>query len=78
MADDVTVRVELGRRAMPPGATGALKPGSVVELGPAPDDPVEVYVDGRLHARGVLTDVDGELCVRIEELRSAPAVEVSE
>jgi len=55
-----------------------MKPGSVVELGPAPDDPVEVYVDGRLHARGVLTDVDGELCVRIEELRSAPAVEVSE
>lgn len=73
----VALRVwaELGRANLPVGRAVGLASGSIVELDRAVDDPVDLFVNGRLFASGrlVLAD-DGEWAVRIEEISSAPVV----
>ena len=72
---DVPVRVwaELGRARLPLGIAVGLVPGAVVELDRTAQDPVDLYVSGRLFARGVLALVeDGEWAVRVQELIPVP------
>lgn len=45
----------------------ALKPGSVVATGLAPDSPVELIIEGRLRFRGRTGKIGRKLAVRIEE-----------
>ncbi len=69
--------VELGRAELPLAEVLALKPGAVVELDRFPGEPLELYVNGRLVARGeiiVLNDIFG---FRVTDLPGA-APEVAE
>jgi flagellar motor switch protein FliN/FliY len=48
-----------------------LGPGSVIDLGRSPEDPVDILVNGRLVARGEVVVVSGNYGVRIVEVISA-------
>jgi flagellar motor switch protein FliN/FliY len=47
-----------------------LSPGAVVELGKAPNEPVDIMVNGVLLARGEVVVVDEQFAVRITKLLS--------
>jgi flagellar motor switch protein FliN len=49
----------------------ALAEGSVVEFGRAPEDPVDVLVNGRVVARGIVVTVQGNYGVQITEIASS-------
>ena len=68
MAVPVRVWAELGRTHMPVGQAVGLATGAVVELDRAPDDPVDLYVNGRLFGTGRLLLVENEWAVRIETM----------
>jgi flagellar motor switch/type III secretory pathway protein FliN len=63
-----TVRLEIGRRSLPRMEAQGLGSGSVVRLAEHSGDPVQVYVDQQLIARGQLLLQEGRLSVRITEL----------
>ncbi|MFN3420520.1 MAG: flagellar motor switch protein FliN, partial [Armatimonadota bacterium] len=66
---ELPVHVELGRVEVTVQELLELMPGSVLELDKAVGEPVEVYVAGKLIARGEVVVVLGErLGVRITEL----------
>jgi flagellar motor switch protein FliN len=62
------VTVELGRTRMQLRQVLELQQGSVVELDRLAGDPVDVYVNERLLARGEVIVVDDKFGVRITEL----------
>jgi flagellar motor switch protein FliN/FliY len=67
---DLDVRIELGRTEMYLEDVLKLKRGSVVPLDKLAGDPVDVYVNGRLVARGEVLVLNDNFCVRIGELLS--------
>jgi flagellar motor switch protein FliN len=67
----VRVWAELGRTHMPVGRAVNLVSGAVVDLDRAPDDPVDLYVNGRRFATGRLLLVEDEWAVRIESVLPA-------
>ncbi|MEN6644118.1 MAG: flagellar motor switch protein FliN [Armatimonadia bacterium] len=76
---DVPLRitVELGRAELPLAEVLALKPGSVVELDRFPGEPLDLYANGRLVARGeiiVLNDIFG---FRITDILMTPTEAVN-
>ncbi|MCJ7545113.1 MAG: FliM/FliN family flagellar motor switch protein [Phycisphaerae bacterium] len=73
MGQTVNVRLELGRRLIPSAGAHDLSAGGMVALDRNVDDPVDVYVAGRLYARGQAVVVDGKLAVRIEEIVASDA-----
>lgn len=70
MLDDVNLRVkvELGRTRMYVEDVLRLNPGSVVELDKPAGDPVDVFVNDRLIARGEVIVVNETFCVRVSEI----------
>ncbi len=64
------VRVELGRVQVPLKEILKLTPGAVVDLDRLADDPVDVYVDDLLIARGEVIVVNDCFCVRLTEVFS--------
>lgn len=67
----ISVRVcaELGRARMPSAQLVGLPAGAVVELNRQADEPIDLYVNGRIFARGRLMVVDGaDWAVRIETI----------
>jgi flagellar motor switch protein FliN/FliY len=64
----VRVSAELGRAHLPIGRIANMPPGAIVELDRAPDDPIDVFVNGRPYARARLVLVDGEYAVQIVSL----------
>ena len=70
MLNDVKlkVRIELGRTRMRVEDVLALDEGSVVELNKLAGDPVDVFVNGRLLARGEVLILNDNFCVRISEV----------
>jgi flagellar motor switch protein FliN/FliY len=62
------VAVELGRAQMPLADLLALEPGSVVELDRLPGEPIDMYVNGRLVARGEIVVVNETLAFRITDI----------
>lgn len=62
------VTVELGSTRMLVREVLQLSRGSVVVLDRVAGDPAEVFVNGRLIARGEVTAVDDKLAIRIVEL----------
>ena len=71
----ITVRVaaELGRARMPSGELVGMPTGAVVELNRQADEPIDLYVNGRLFATGRLVVVDGsDWAVRIESIVDQP------
>ena len=67
---DLDVKIELGRCRMLVGDVLRLSPGSVVELDKLAGDPVDVYVNERLVARGEVLVVNDNFCVRVNEVLS--------
>jgi flagellar motor switch protein FliN len=65
------VTVELGKTKMLLRQVLELQHGSVVELDRLAGDPVDIYVNERLFARGEVIVVDDKFGVRITELISA-------
>ena len=67
---DMKVTVELGRANLKIRDIMNLSPGSVVELGKSPAEPVDILVNGVLLARGEVVVVDEQFAVRINGLLS--------
>lgn len=72
MLNDVKLRVkiELGRTRMLVEDVLKLDEGSVVELDKAAGDPVDVFVNDRLVARGEVLVLNDSFCVRVSEVLS--------
>lgn len=72
MLNDVKLRVkiELGRTRMLVEDVLKLSEGSVVELDKLAGDPVDVYVNDRLVARGEVLVLNDNFCVRISDVMS--------
>ncbi|MES1254030.1 MAG: FliM/FliN family flagellar motor switch protein [Acidobacteriota bacterium] len=60
--------VRFGRTAMSLKALTDLGPGSIVDMGRSPDDPVELLVSDRVIARGEVVVVGGNYGVRVTDL----------
>ena len=65
---DMQVMIELGRTQMLVEDVLKLGQGSVVELDKLAGDPVDVYVNRRLVARGEVLVLNDNFCVRISEI----------
>ncbi|MBY9067377.1 flagellar motor switch protein FliN [Hyphomonas sp. WL0036] len=70
MLMDVPVQVDvvLGEARIPMEELLALSPGEIVALERQTNEPVDIYVSGRLVARGKLVVVDGQLGVTLSEI----------
>lgn len=68
---ELDLRIELGRTQMTLQEVLQLRGGSVVALDALVGDPVNVYVNGRMIARGEIVVLDNNFCVRVTELVGA-------
>jgi flagellar motor switch protein FliN len=73
---DVTLdlKIELGRTRMHLDEILQLRKGSVVTLNKLAGDPVDIYVNGRLVARGEVLVLNDNFCVRVAELVGSDAI----
>ncbi len=73
---DVTLdlKIELGRTRMHLDEILQLRKGSVVTLDKLAGDPVDVYVNGRLVARGEVLVLNDNFCVRVAELVGSDSI----
>lgn len=74
---ELDLRIELGRTHMPLEDVLKLRKGSVVALDKLAGDPVDVYVNGRLVARGEVLVLNDNFCVRVAELLSGEEVKAA-
>src|SRR5258708_18097339 len=65
---ELNVKIELGRSRMLVEDVLKLSEGSVVELDKLAGDPVDVFVNERLVARGEVLVLNDNFCVRINEI----------
>ena len=65
---DLHVMIELGRTEMLVEDVLRLGEGSVVELDKLAGDPVDVYVNQRLIARGEVLVLNDNFCIRVSEI----------
>jgi len=71
---NLDVQIELGRTRMLIEDVLSLGEGAVIELDKLAGDPVDVYVNDRLVARGEVLVLNDNFCVRINEIVDAGAV----
>lgn len=67
---ELDLKIELGRTQMYLEDVLKLRKGSVVPLDKLAGDPVDIYVNGRLIARGEVLVLNDNFCVRVAELIS--------
>ncbi len=72
---ELHVKIELGRTSMVVEDVLRLAEGSVVELDKLAGDPVDVFVNERLVARGEVLVLNDNFCVRVSEIVGDPAEE---
>ena len=65
---ELELKIELGRTHMYLEDVLKLRKGSVVPLDKLAGDPVDIYVNGRLIARGEVLVLNDNFCVRVAEL----------
>jgi flagellar motor switch protein FliN/FliY len=67
---DLSLRVsaEVGRAKMPAADVVSMPQGTIVPLDREPDEPADLYVNGRHFGTGRVLLVDGEWAVKIETL----------
>jgi flagellar motor switch protein FliN/FliY len=65
---ELNVKIELGRSRMMVEDVLKLNEGSVVELDKLAGDPVDVFVNDRLVARGEVLVLNDNFCVRVNEI----------
>jgi len=70
---DLDLKIELGRTHMYLEDVLKLHKGSVVSLDKLAGDPVDIYVNGRLIARGEVLVLNDNFCVRVAELIAGAA-----
>lgn len=68
---EMDLRVELGRTQMRLEEVLRLRKGSVVALDKLAGDPVDIFANGRLIARGEVLVMNDNFCVRVTELVGA-------
>ena len=68
---ELDLKIELGRTQMYLEDVLKLRKGSVVPLDKLAGDPVDIYVNGRLIARGEVLVLNDNFCVRVNELLAA-------
>lgn len=68
---ELDVAIDLGRAYVRPVDLARLTPGAIVPLDKPANAPVDIFVHGRLLARGEAIVLDGKICVRVTELVSA-------
>src|SRR3954449_5452178 len=68
---DLNVKIELGRTKMLIEDVLKLAEGSVVELDKLAGDPVDVFVNDQLVARGEVLVLNDNFCVRVNEIVTA-------
>jgi flagellar motor switch protein FliN len=67
---DLPLVVRFGRTELPLRTLTTLGPGSVIDLGRSPDEPVEILISNRVVARGEVLIMAGNYGVRIQEVVS--------
>ena len=67
---ELDLQIELGRTEMELEDVLQLRKGSVVPLDKLAGDPVDIFVNGRLIARGEVLVLNDSFCVRVAELVS--------
>ncbi len=65
---ELNLKIELGRTHMYLEDVLKLRKGSVVTLDKMAGDPVDIYVNGRLIARGEVLVLNDNFCIRVAEL----------
>jgi flagellar motor switch protein FliN/FliY len=67
---DMPLRVwaEIGRTKLPAAFVVGMPEGSIIDLDCEPEEPAELYVNGRPFGTGRLVLVDGEWALRVETL----------
>ncbi len=70
---DLPMSVRFGKTEMALGTLTHLGPGSVIDLGRAPDEPVEMLVSGRVVARGDVVVIGGNFGVRVTDVFASAA-----
>lgn len=65
---EMDLRVELGRTQMRLEEVLRLRKGSVIALDKLAGDPVDIFANGRLIARGEVLVMNDNFCVRVTEL----------
>ncbi len=68
---ELDLKIELGRTQMYLEDVLKLRKGAVVPLDKLAGDPVDIYVNGRLIARGEVLVLNDNFCVRVNELLAA-------
>lgn len=71
---ELDMKIELGRTQMYLEDVLKLRRGSVVPLDKLAGDPVDIYVNGRLIARGEVLVLNDNFCVRVAELIAGATV----
>jgi flagellar motor switch/type III secretory pathway protein FliN len=76
---DMRLRVwaEIGRAQMPAAFVVGMPKGAIIDLDCGPDEPADLFVNGRHFGTGRLVLVEGEWALRVETIDAdvAPAVE---
>lgn len=72
---ELDLKIELGRTHMYLEDVLRLRRGSVVPLDKLAGDPVDIYVNGRLIARGEVLVLNDNFCVRVAELMAGAGLE---
>jgi len=72
---ELDLKIELGRTHMYLEDVLKLRRGSVVPLDKMAGDPVDIYVNGRLIARGEVLVLNDNFCVRVAELLAGDDLE---
>lgn len=67
---DMPLRVwaEIGRTKLPAAFVVGMPHGAIIDLDCEPDEPADLYVNGRHFGTGRLVLVDGEWALRVETL----------
>jgi flagellar motor switch protein FliN len=67
---DLPLVVRFGRTELPLRQLTTLGPGSVIDLGRSPDEPVDILISNRVVARGEVVIVSGNYGVRVRDVIS--------
>ena len=67
---DLPLTVRFGRTELPLKALTRLGPGSIIDLGRSPDDPVDLVVSNQVVAKGEVVIVGGNYGIRILDVVS--------
>jgi flagellar motor switch protein FliN/FliY len=65
---DLRVWAEIGRTRMPAANVVGMSEGAILDLDREPDEPADLFVNGRHFGTGRLILVDGEWALRVETL----------